>query len=342
MMRQELVLRQSELDKPLESIYFGGGTPSLLSLSELDEFFVQIRNFFTVKADAEVTLEANPDDLDPQYLEGLQQLGINRLSIGLQSFRAEELKLMNRIHSSAKAAQSVRDAQIAGFSNISVDLIYGSPDSTAAQWQETLQEVLALEVPHISAYALTVEPNTLLENQIRKGLQKNTDDSLQNEQFFQMVDTLTATGYDHYEISNFGKPGCHSRHNTGYWQQKPYLGIGPSAHSFDGQNRRSWNVANNSQYIKSLENYILPASEEILSPSERFNEFIMIGLRMQSGLDIRRMENEFSMTLQKHFWRKIKLLVEDKIFIREGNYLKLAQNQRFYVDGLAAQLFHLP
>lgn len=342
MMRRELALRQSELDKPLETIYFGGGTPSLLSLAELNEFLVEIRNNFSVKADAEITLEGNPDDLTPEYLEGLRQLGINRLSIGLQSLRPEELKLMNRIHTSEKAAECVRDAQKAGFSNISLDLIYGSPDSTLVQWQETLEKVLALEVPHISAYALTVEPNTLLEHQIRKGLQKNTNDGLQNEQFFQMVETLQAAGYDHYEISNFGKPGAHSRHNTGYWQQKPYVGIGPSAHSFDGQNRRSWNVANNAQYINSLKDNILPATEEILTPSERFNEFIMIGLRTQAGLDIDRLEREFNPILQNHFWRKAQGLLEDKILIREENHLKLAQNQRFYADGLAAQLFHLP
>ncbi|MDX1545081.1 MAG: radical SAM family heme chaperone HemW, partial [Christiangramia sp.] len=257
MLGRELVLRKNELDsEEIETIYFGGGTPSLLNKEELDQIFQTVFENFKVTENAEITLEANPDDLTQEKLKMLSESPINRLSIGVQSFFEEDLQLMNRAHNSDEALSSLKHAK-RYFDNISIDLIYGIPGQTNAQWKENLQTALDLEIPHISSYALTVEPKTALEKFIEKGKIKAVDDEQYREQFEILVSTLTTNGFEHYEFSNFGKPGYHSRNNMAYWMGRTYLGIGPSAHSFDG-NSRKWNISNNTLYIKAIEKDQIP------------------------------------------------------------------------------------
>ena len=251
--KKEIFLRRDELqNKNLRSLYFGGGTPSILSSDEIKSIIDEVGRFFSFDEHIEITLEANPDDLTAVFLKDISNSPINRLSIGTQSFFDEDLKLMNRAHNAQQADSSIKRAQDNGFENITIDLIYGSPTSTVEQWKYNLDKIIALEVPHVSAYALTVEPKTVLDHWIKINAIAAPDESAQNEAFFYMSTFLKDQGFNHYEISNFGKPGFHSKHNSAYWQYCEYLGIGPSAHSFDGHRRRSWNVANNSIYIKKI------------------------------------------------------------------------------------------
>ncbi|MCH8535843.1 MAG: radical SAM family heme chaperone HemW, partial [Flavobacteriaceae bacterium] len=259
---KELVLRKNELHQPIENIYFGGGTPSLLSFDELEFIMDIIYQNYTVVDAPEITLEANPDDLSEGYLHMLSKTKINRLSIGVQSFFEKDLKLMNRAHNSVEALKSIQLAQ-RYFENISIDLIYGIPEMTVKHWKKNLQQAMALKVPHISSYALTVEPNTALDYFIKKKIIPPVDDHLAKLHFDILVNRLTQEGYEHYEFSNFGKPGFHSQNNTAYWTGKFYLGIGPSAHSYIG-NERKWNISHNIKYIQSIEAGKLPLSIEKL------------------------------------------------------------------------------
>lgn len=282
-LKKELALRQNEFpEQQIKSLYFGGGTPSVLSVDELKSLIDEVLKYYSFDEAIEITLEANPDDLNSTYLKELSRTEVNRLSIGTQSFFEADLKLMNRAHNASQAESSIKRAQDSGFENISIDLIYGSPTSNFEQWKENLNKTIALQVPHISSYALTIEPKTALNNWISKGEISAPKENLQQEAFFYMSEFLKNNGFDHYEISNFGKPGFHSKHNTAYWQYLPYLGIGPSAHSYNGVDERSWNLANNSLYIKNLHQDILPKEVEKLSEQDRFNEMIMIGLRLRS------------------------------------------------------------
>ncbi|MEM1220964.1 MAG: radical SAM family heme chaperone HemW, partial [Bacteroidota bacterium] len=249
---REIDLRHDYLsDRQLRSIYLGGGTPSLLTGSELEQLFERIDQYFTIAPDAEITLEANPDDLSREYLSALAKSPVNRLSIGVQSFFAEDLAFMNRAHTAEEADRCIRLAQDAGFSNMSIDLIYGSPTTPLEHWIQNLEKSIALGVPHLSTYALTVEPKTALEHFVAKGKVPAPKDEHMEEQFMAMLDRLEAAGYEHYEISNWAKPGHYAVHNTSYWQGIPYLGIGPSAHSYDGQSRQ-WTIANNARYMAGL------------------------------------------------------------------------------------------
>lgn len=281
----EMVLRQNELEgENIETIYFGGGTPSLLSKEELTSIFNKINELFTVVDNAEITLEANPDDLTTQKLLELKSLGVNRLSIGIQSFFDEHLVWMNRAHSASESIICVREAQKIGFENITVDLIYGIPMMSDEQWLHNVRTAIELGVPHISAYNLTVESKTALAHQVREGKSPDVNDEQGERNFKVLKDQLEKTGFVQYEISNFGKDDYFSKHNTSYWLGKKYLGLGPSAHSFDGSSRK-WNISNNSIYIRTIMDGKLPLEVEVLTPVDQVNEHLMIGLRNIWGCD---------------------------------------------------------
>lgn len=339
-LKKEIFLRKGELDSNhLKSLYFGGGTPSLLKADELKSIIEEVLKYFTFDSDIEITLEANPDDLTQSFLKQLAGTEINRLSIGTQSFFAEDLLLMNRAHNASEAESSIMRAQDFGLVNISVDLIYGSPTSGFNIWKENLRKVIALEVPHVSSYALTVEPKTALNTWITQGKVSAPKEDLQNQEFFYMSDFLKDHGFDHYEISNFGKPGFHSKHNSAYWKSQEYLGIGPSAHSFNGRTERSWNIANNKLYTNSLSENKLPKETEILTEKERYNEMLMIGLRTSWGVDLAALEANYGEEIRAHFHQSIQSRIEDEVLLIENNHLKIPEKNWFLADGIASDLF---
>ena len=284
---QKEILQKAPLfpEKELASIYFGGGTPSLLNREELDALFDAIHSNFSVASDAEITLEANPDDLKKEKLIMLQKAGINRLSIGIQSFDEGILKLLNRAHDANTALRCLGDVREAGFHNVSIDLIYAIPGLSNKAWEEAIKHALRFSPEHISSYALTIENKTVFGNWSKHGKLKPIDEEIAAEQFEILMDLLETEGYEHYEISNFCKPGYDSRHNSSYWKQSPYLGIGPSAHSYDGLSRQS-NIRNNALYIRSIEKGIIPFEREILSPENKINEYILTTLRTMWGCDL--------------------------------------------------------
>ncbi|AZB01449.1 radical SAM family heme chaperone HemW [Chryseobacterium joostei] len=339
-MKAEIKLRKDELqNKSLKSLYFGGGTPSILSVDEINSLIDEVLRYFSFEKDIEITLEANPDDLDKAFLKQLSGTPVNRLSIGTQSFFEEDLKLMNRAHTASEAEGSIKRAQDFGFENLSIDLIYGSPTSNLEIWKENLNKTIALEVPHISSYALTVEPKTALENWISKGKVKSPREEEQNREFYYLSDFLKDNGFEHYEVSNFAKPGFYSRHNSAYWKYQEYLGVGPSAHSYNGFDVRSWNVANNQQYIKKLNAKLLAKEEEILSLEDQFNEMIMIGLRTIWGVDLKSLKDKFNDRFLEHFQNEIRQKMNEGILIIEDNNLKIPEKHWFMADGIASDLF---
>ncbi|WP_294304814.1 radical SAM family heme chaperone HemW [uncultured Chryseobacterium sp.] len=339
-MKKEIVLRKNELqNKSLQSLYFGGGTPSILSADEIKSLIDEVLKHFSFEKDIEITLEANPDDLNKEFLKGLSDSPVNRLSIGTQSFFEADLKLMNRAHTASEAEDSIKRAQDFGFENLSIDLIYGSPTSSLEIWKKNLYKTIALEVPHISSYALTVEPKTALEKWISKGKVVSPKEEEQNREFYYLSDFLKDHGFEHYEVSNFAKPGFYSRHNSSYWKYKEYLGIGPSAHSYNGADIRSWNVANNQQYIKKLNVNLLAKEEEILSPEDQFNEMIMIGLRTIWGVDLGSLKEKFNSNILEHFQHEIKQKLNEEILVIEDNHLKIPEKHWFMADGIASDLF---
>lgn len=337
---KEFSLRHQELEnKKLDSLYFGGGTPSILEAKEIGKIVDEANRYFEFNPDMELTLEANPDDLNASFLKEIKNIGVNRLSIGTQSFFEDDLKLMNRAHTASEAESSIKRAQDFGLENISVDLIYGSPTSTMEQWKQNLAKIIELQVPHVSSYALTIEPKTILDNWITQQKVKSPDEAFQNDAFFFMSEFLKENGFDHYEISNFGKPNFHSKHNSSYWEYKEYLGIGPSAHSYDGANLRSWNVANNIKYIKSLSENQLPIERENLNENDRYNEMLMIGLRTQKGVDLTRFKNSFFSEMISTFESSIQQKIKEGILKIEDNRLIIPEQHWFMADGIASDLF---
>ena len=338
--KKEIQLRHNELEnKTLKSLYFGGGTPSVLSVDEIKSLLDEIQKYFSFDENIEITLESNPDDLNKNFLKELSQTEVNRLSIGTQSFYDEDLKLMNRAHNASEAESSIKRAQDFGLVNISIDLIYGSPTSNFEIWKDNLSKTIELQVPHVSSYALTVEPKTALEKWIENGKIRSPEETEQNQEFYYMKDFLKDNGFDHYEISNFGKPGFHSKHNSAYWKSEPYLGIGSSAHSYNGSLERSWNIANNPIYIKNLNQNILPIEKEILTEKDRFNEMIMIGLRTIWGVDLNKFNQNFSSEVIDYLNQEIKSKIESGILEIENNYLKIPEKHWFLADGIASDLF---
>ena len=326
----------------LETIYFGGGTPSLLTELELRQIFRQIQAQFTVSSSAEITLEANPDDLTPETLAMLRRY-VNRLSIGIQTFDEATLRWMNRAHTATEAETCVRLAREAGFDNLSVDLIYGIPKRTESLWTADLQKVLRLNVPHISAYALTIEPNTAFGRWEKTGKLPPADENLAAEQFEELTTALTGDGdassyYEHYEISNFAKPGHYARHNTAYWQRRPYLGIGPSAHSYNGHSRQ-YNIANNRRYIAEISRRMLPATIETLTTADQVNEYLLTGLRTQWGCSIAELNSllgdDFAQ-VQAHY---LMTLYASGWLVRTDDRLQLTKAGKLFADRVAAALF---
>ncbi len=325
-------------NKAIETIYFGGGTPSLLTVAELRLITDKLRQRFKIDRNAEITLEANPDDITEEKLQGWKQAGINRLSIGIQSFLEEELQWMNRAHNATQALQCIELAQASGFDNISVDLIYGTPSLSNEDWQRNVAQVAALNIPHISCYALTVEANTALDKFIREKKFPPVDPDKAAGQFELLSEWLQAAGYEHYEISNFARSGRRSRHNSSYWKGEHYLGLGPSAHSFNGYSRQ-WNIANNALYIQSIQRGIIPFETEVLTPVQQLNEYIMISLRTMEGCDLDFVKEKWGEAESE------KLEAGSGQFIREGkmktenDHLILTLPGKLLADGIAAGLF---
>jgi oxygen-independent coproporphyrinogen-3 oxidase len=338
MLCREILLRKDEMPgSKVQTIYFGGGTPSLLSSEELKQIFEVIYSNFIVAEDAEITLEANPDDLSRDKLEILKASPIKRLSIGVQSFFEEDLKLMNRAHNATEALESIKMAR-EYFDNISIDLIYGIPDMNEERWKKNIEIALDLELPHFSCYALTVEPQTALQKFIEKGIIKPVDDDAAKSHFEILTATLQQEGFVHYEFSNYGKPGYFSRNNTAYWMGKPYLGIGPSAHSYDGETRK-WNVSNNALYVKSLEKGELPFQEERLSLTDKYNEYVMTRLRTMWGISLEEVEKKFGLRFRNYLKEQAKENLKDGLLRMEKDKLHVTEKGKFLSDGIAADLF---
>ncbi|WP_256011283.1 radical SAM family heme chaperone HemW [Desertivirga xinjiangensis] len=337
-MNTELHLRKDYLKQDIETIYFGGGTPSVISTGELERLINTSTSLFTVNPKAEITMEANPDDLDRQKVQELRHTPVNRFSIGIQSFFEEDLLWMNRAHNAVEAESSVKRVQDAGFENITVDLIYGYPLLTNEKWISNIRKVIDLQIPHISAYSMTVEPQTALASFIKKGKQANMNDAQSAEQFLILMDMLEEAGYEHYEISNFAKPGSYSRHNSNYWKGVTYLGIGPSAHSFDGESRQ-WNVANNAKYIDALLKNSLPSEWEVLSTENKLNEYIMTSLRTIWGMSLSHIEREFGSDHQKTVFESLQQFLDKNWVISKDNNITLTRQGKLYADHIAAELF---
>ncbi len=336
---RELVLRKEEIEGTIETIYFGGGTPSLLTREELELIFKSIYNNYKVAEPVEVTLEANPDDLTEEKIKQLTDSPINRLSIGIQSFFEDDLKLMNRAHN-AQEAEHCLSLATRYFENISLDLIYGIPGMTNDRWKQNIEKALSFGIPHISSYALTVEPKTALETFIKKGIVPPVDDELAEKHFHTLIDTLTRKGFVHYELSNFGKEGWFSKNNTAYWQGKSYLGIGPSAHTYDGK-IRSWNVRNNTLYIKSIKKGKLPSETETLTITDRYNEYVMTGLRTIWGVSVNRVEKDFGNKYKEYLLQQAQKHLEEHLLYLDGDTLLVTKKGKFLGDGLSADLFLL-
>lgn len=335
---KELELRKEKLENDIiETIYFGGGTPSLLSTKEIEDIIKTIYNCYNVIENPEITLEANPDDLSKNQIIQLSKTSINRLSIGVQSFFEEDLQLMNRAHN-AKEAKDCLSAAIGSFDNITVDLIYGIPNMTNERWKENLQMLFDLGIKHISSYALTIEPKTALESFIKQGKYPDVDEKVAREHFDILIEETTKQGFIHYEISNFGKPNYFSKHNTSYWQGKKYIGIGPSAHSFN-KTHRNWNVANNAKYIKALQENRLSNEVEELSVSDRFNEYVMTGLRTIWGVSLDMIEKEFGINFKERLLLSAEKFIHNGLLIEESNTIKTTAKGKFLADGLASELF---
>jgi oxygen-independent coproporphyrinogen-3 oxidase len=334
-MLREIELRASASER-IETIYFGGGTPSLLTTDELREILAAIHTNARVLAEAEITLEINPDDVDEEKLLAWKQAGINRLSIGVQSFDQEDLTWMNRAHTASQSITSIQLAQAAGFENISLDLIYGLPNMDLQRWEQQIEQALALQIQHISAYCLTVEKKTALHHLVRTKKIVPASSDLQNEHFMLLQKRLLAAGFEHYEISNFALPTYISKHNSSYWLGKNYLGIGPSAHSFDGNSRR-WNISNNSLYIKNFGTEIPYFEVEELSNYDRFNELLLTGLRTKWGVSLAELASFVPLT--PSFYKQVeKLQLEEKITVQQKRIVLTAVGKS-WADAIASDLF---
>jgi len=337
-LEQELVLRANEFENiEVQTIYFGGGTPSILEVDEIKSIIKVIRNNYEVIALPEITLEANPDDLSDEKIKALAGTEINRLSIGVQSFGNAELQMMNRAHSAKEVKQCLQTAN-QYFKNITIDLMYGIPGLSVECWKVNIKEALSYGISHISSYALTVEEGTALHHFIKEKKYPALDEDLAARHFDILVTELTDAGFDHYEISNFGKPNFYSKHNTSYWLGKPYLGFGPSAHTFKG-NVRSWNVANNATYIKTLSENTLPSTQENLSTKDRFNEYIMTGLRTIWGVSFVKIEQDFGVETLRFLEQQIQPFIKKETLVLKEKRLKTTQKGKFLADGIASDLF---
>jgi oxygen-independent coproporphyrinogen-3 oxidase len=326
---------------PVDTIYFGGGTPSLLEDRELQSLLDTLQRNYSISPGAEITLEANPDDISPGRLHAWKATGINRLSIGTQSFFEDELRWMNRAHTAAHARQCIEDALAAGFTNMSIDLIYGSPLLSDERWKQNVDMALSYGIPHLSCYALTVEEKTPLHKQVSQKKLPDMDNEQQARQFLLLMGWLKAAGYEHYEVSNFAKPGHRSRHNSAYWKGVPYLGLGPSAHSYNGHSR-SWNIANNSVYIREIGEGKLPEEAEMLTRTQRLNEYLMISLRTMEGIDIKRIEQDATTGEAEDIRNRLTVFLQEGLVRETPIGFALTDAGMLRADGLAAELFCSP
>lgn len=336
---RELKMQKHFLGKEIvDTIYFGGGTPSILNYDELNKVIGIIYSLYNVSNNAEITLEANPDDLPITYLRDIKTLGINRLSIGIQSFFNDDLEWMNRRHDGNQAVNCIKDSKKAGFKNVNIDLIYGLPGLTETKWQENLQIAFKNDIQHLSAYHLTLESKTVYAHKIKKGIMDEPDENTGIKHFQILMDRADREGFLHYEISNFCLPGFISQHNTSYWFHKPYLGIGPSANSFNG-NSRQWNVSNNTLYIKSIKEHTIPCNFENLGLKEKYNEYILTSLRTMWGADLRLIENKFGRNFSNLFIKEATTFINSGKLKRDGKHFKLTANGKLFADGIISQLF---
>lgn len=336
----EIVLQQSYLSEPVSTIYFGGGTPSVLPSADIKNIILSLKKNFMIDNNAEITLEANPDDIIAEKLAEWKEIGINRLSIGIQSFVQNDLAWMNRAHNAQQAFDCITLAQNAGFNNLTIDLIYGTPTLSDEAWEKNVKTAIALQIPHLSCYALTIEPKTALAELIKQKAVADVDTEKQARHFELLMQWMQKAGYDHYEISNFAKPGFRSRHNSSYWQGKPYLGLGPSAHSFN-ETSRQWNVANNALYIQSIFKGIVPFEAEVLTTKQQLNEYIMTSLRTMEGISLEKVKQSFGEDKYETIIKTALSYVKYNHLLIENDYLKTTSEGKLLADGIAADLFVL-
>jgi oxygen-independent coproporphyrinogen-3 oxidase len=336
---KEIVLKKNRLaNQQIGSVYFGGGTPSVLPTAALQQIFGTLETHFNIASNAEITIETNPDDLTAKKIADFRALPINRFSIGTQSFYHEDLLWMNRAHNADEAIASIKRSQDAGFENLTIDLIYGYPLLSDEKWKSNINTAFELQIPHLSAYALTVEPRTALAHAIDKGKQRNVDDEQSAAQFLMLIEEINARGFEHYEISNYSLPGHYAVHNTNYWKGVPYLGIGPSAHGFDG-NDRLINLANNAKYIETIFAGKLPETVETLTINDRFNEYVMTSLRTMWGINLKEIEMRFGAVYADQTKKQIKPFVANGQLLMEQDTVKLSNAGKLFADGIAAELF---
>ncbi len=334
---KEAELRKDYLKEEVQTIYFGGGTPSLMTIDDGRWTMDNLRKLFVISKEAEVTLEANPDDITEEKLLHWKSIGITRLSIGIQSFFEEDLVWMNRAHNAEQAISSLQLA-VKQFDNITIDLIYGTPTLTDEKWKKNVEKAIELNIPHLSCYALTVEPKTALNKMIQQKKKENVDAEKQARHFELLMQWTKDAGYEHYEISNFAKPGFRSKHNSSYWQGKPYLGLGPSAHSFNGS-EREWNISNNALYLKSIEQNLIPAEKEKLTETQKLNEYIMISLRTMEGLSLSNIASKWNEHLADAIKKDAAIFLEEGSLTASNDYLILTNKGKLLADGISAELF---
>ena len=339
---KELEQRRNEINTSVSSIYFGGGTPSVLTINEIKQLIDQCFKHYKILDDVEVTLEANPEDISIELINGYAKAGINRLSIGVQSFQDNVLEWMNRSHSSKQATDCINWANQAGITNISVDLIYGVPEELQRNWIQDIETLISLNVTHISAYNLTVEEKTVLHKLVKEKKQLMPDQDICNDAYDLLVQTLKLAGYEQYEVSNFSKKGFQSRHNSAYWHRAPYLGIGPSAHSFNGQKTRSWNVSNNRQYIKQIDSGICTFETEELTDLDIANEIILLGTRTKKGVSINKVLKYLNTQQKDVFLKQLDELKKKRFIITDDDHLYVNEDKRFYSDHISRELIILP
>jgi oxygen-independent coproporphyrinogen-3 oxidase len=333
----EAAIRKDYISEKVDTIYFGGGTPSLLTELQIENILFGLHKNFKTNEEIEITLEANPDDITEAKLQQWKKMGINRLSIGVQSFAAADLHWMNRAHNDTMAIDSLHLAT-KYFDNISIDLIYGTPTLTHAQWIENMEQAIALNISHLSCYALTVEPKTALQIMIEKEQVSDVDADQQARHFELLLATLESNGYEQYEISNFAKPNFRSKHNSSYWQGKSYIGLGPSAHSFNGISRQ-WNISNNALYLQSISKGIVPCEVEILTRSQQQNEYVMTSLRTKEGIDLLKMKHQFGEVQTNKLLLQASKFINENLLVQTNHFLQLTNKGKFMADGIAADLF---
>ncbi|MBN2637478.1 MAG: radical SAM family heme chaperone HemW [Bacteroidales bacterium] len=337
---REMELRKNYIENQrVDTLYFGGGTPSSLPVKDIVKILNKTHKLFDVNPEAEITLEANPEDLTPEYLQELKKYTpVNRFSIGIQSFFDDDLEYLHRNHDGAKARLVLENAKKAGFNNLNMDLIYGIPTLTTEKWNKNLEIFFSYDIPHLSSYALTVEPKTTLEVLINQEKRENTDDGQQAQHFEILLEKTGNKGYVHYEISNFAKPGHYSKHNSIYWMGGHYLGLGPSAHSFNGTSRQ-WNVHNMKQYIESDAVDKIVLEKEILTPEQRYNEYVMTSLRTNWGCDIEHIRNGLGQKYVDHFLKQVQKPIENEMVVQKGSTFLITHKGKFFSDGIASDLF---